>query len=44
MSSESQENGILSERRYSQLFMHESNTFLLKQLYQANRFTDAAQQ
>jgi len=36
MSSESQENDvsndILSERKYSQLFTHESNTFLLKQL------------
>ena len=47
MSPESQENDvsndILSERKYSQLFMHESNKFLLKQLYQANRFTDATQ-
>jgi len=49
MSSESQENDvsndILSVRKYSQLFTHESNIFLLKQLYQiqANRFTDAAQ-
>jgi len=33
----------LSERKYSQLFTHESSIFLLKQLYQANRFTDAAQ-
>ena len=36
MSSESQENDIfndiLSERKYSQLFTHESNIFLLKQL------------
>jgi len=42
MSSESQENDvsndILSERKYSQLFTHKSNIFLLKQLYQ---FTDA---
>jgi len=47
MSPESQEsdvsNDILSEQKYSQLFMHESNIFLLKQLYQANRFTDAMQ-
>jgi len=47
MSSESQEsdvsNDILSERKYSQLFTHESNIFLLKQLHQANRFTDAMQ-
>jgi len=44
-SSESQENGvsndILFERKYSQLFTYESNTFLLK--HQANRFTDAVQ-
>jgi len=44
MSSESHENGvsndILSERKCSQLFTHELNIFLLKQLYQ---FTDAAQ-
>jgi len=36
MSPESQENDafndILSERKYSQFFMHESNIFLLKQL------------
>ena len=36
MSSESQENDvsndILPERKYSQLFTHESNIFLLKQL------------
>ena len=48
MSSESQESDvsidILSEWKYSQLFTQESNIFLLKQLYQANRFTDAAQQ
>jgi len=47
MSSESQENvsnDILSDQKYSQLFTHESNTFLLKQLYRANRFTDAVQQ
>jgi len=47
MSSESQEsdvsNDILSERKYSQLFMHESNISLLKQLYQANRFTYTTQ-
>jgi len=47
MSWESQEsdvsNDILSKRKYSQLFTHESNTFLLKQLWQANRVTDAAQ-
>jgi len=36
-------NDILSIWKYSQLFVHESNLFLLKQLYQANRFTDAAQ-
>jgi len=46
MSSESQENevsnDILSEWKYSQLFTHESNIFLLKQL-SANRFTDAVQ-
>ena len=45
MSPESHENDvsndILSERKYSQLFTHDSNTFLLKQLYQANRFTNA---
>jgi len=37
MSPESQENevsnDILSKRKYSQLFTHESNTFLLKQIY-----------
>ena len=47
MSSERQEsdvsNDVLSERKYSQLFKHESNIFMLKHLYQANRFTDAAQ-
>ena len=47
MSSEGQENDvsndILSERKYSQLFTHESNTFLLNQLYRANRFTNAVQ-
>jgi len=47
ISSESQynvvSNDILSERKYSQLFMHVSNIFLLKQLYQANRFTNAVQ-
>ena len=47
MSPESQEsdvsNDILTEQKYSQLFTHESNIFLLKQLYQANRFTDAVQ-
>jgi len=46
-SSESQyndvSNDILSVRKYSQLFTHESNTFLLKHLYQANRFTNTAQ-
>jgi len=46
MSSESHENevsnDILSEQKYSQLFTHESNIFLLKQ-YRANRFTDAVQ-
>jgi len=45
MSPESQENDvsndILAERKYSQLFTHESNIFLLKQLYQ---FTNAVQQ
>jgi len=48
MSSESQENDvsndILFKQKYSQLFTHESNTLLSKQLYQANRFTDSAQQ
>jgi len=47
MSSESQEsdvsNDILSEWKYSQLFTHELNIFLLKQLYQANRFTNVMQ-
>jgi len=47
MSPESQEsnisNDILYKQKYSQHFMHESNIFLLKQLYQANRFTDTTQ-
>ena len=46
MSLESHENkvssDILFERKYSQLFTHESNIFLLKQ-FRANRFTDAVQ-